>query len=108
MLNQLPTVYLVYNKNQIHKWRVILMGKSNAQKRREKLVREGRRNPENSRSSFAQLDLRTQRTKNKKDLLYRSKHKNRNPKHWEDDSYFFALYWTFFHKLDISSDIVHS
>lgn len=67
------------------------MGKSNAQKKREKLVREGRRNPENSRSPFAKLELRTQKTKNKKDLLYRCKHKNRIPKQRENDSYFLSI-----------------
>ncbi|WP_099159111.1 hypothetical protein [Virgibacillus ndiopensis] len=66
------------------------MAKSNAQKKREKLVREGRRNPQNGRSSFSQLDLRTRRTKTKKDYLYRTKHKNRDSKQWENDSFLFA------------------
>lgn len=70
---------------------MILMAKSNAQKKRKKLVREGRRNPENGRSPFARLDLRTQKAKNKKDLVYRCKHKNRNPKHQENDSYFLFI-----------------
>jgi hypothetical protein len=63
------------------------MGKSNARKTREKRIREGRRNPENSRSPFALIDMHTRTTKSKKDLLYRRKHKNRNPKQWEDDSF---------------------
>ncbi|WP_404450631.1 hypothetical protein LG329_09755 [Virgibacillus necropolis] len=65
------------------------MSKSKALKKREKLVREGRRNPESGRSPFAQLDLRPRKTKNKKDLLYKNKHKNRNPKQLENDSSLF-------------------
>ncbi|ASN03870.1 hypothetical protein [Virgibacillus necropolis] len=63
------------------------MGKSYARRQREKRIREGRPNPVNSRSPFAQLDLRTRKTKSKKDILYRNKYKNRNPKQWEGDSY---------------------
>ncbi|MEN2767552.1 hypothetical protein ABC228_10165 [Ornithinibacillus sp. 16A2E] len=65
------------------------MSKSNAQKKREKLVREGRINPEIIRSPYSQLDLRTRKTKTKKDHLYRIKHKNRNPKQWENGSFYF-------------------
>ncbi|WP_047982315.1 hypothetical protein [Ornithinibacillus contaminans] len=66
------------------------MSKSKAQKRRDKLVREGRLNPEISRSPYVQLDLRTRTTKTKKDYLYRIKHKNRNPKQWENGSCYFS------------------
>lgn len=67
------------------------MAKSKALKKREKLVREGRLNPEINRSPYASLDLRTRRTKTKKDYLYRVKHKNRYPKQWEDGSFIFHL-----------------
>jgi hypothetical protein len=67
------------------------MSKSKAQKKREKLVREGRINPEISRSPYATLDLSTRRTKTKKDHLYRMKHKNRHPKHEENGSFYFAV-----------------
>lgn len=62
------------------------MGKSNALRKREKQVREGRRDPENGRSPFAKFDLQTRKTKNKEDIIYKNKHKNRDPRHWEDDS----------------------
>ncbi|KAA0549961.1 hypothetical protein FZW96_01015 [Bacillus sp. BGMRC 2118] len=52
------------------------MAKSKAKRLREKLEREGIRNPELSRSPFAFSDLRTRKTKTKKEILYRSKHKN--------------------------------
>ncbi|MFD2045419.1 hypothetical protein ACFSTA_17175 [Ornithinibacillus salinisoli] len=65
------------------------MAKSNAQKKRQKLIQEGRLNPEINRSPFTQLDLRTRKTKNKKDHLYRTKHKkNRRPQSWENDSFY--------------------
>ncbi|MBT2218485.1 hypothetical protein KK120_22070 [Virgibacillus dakarensis] len=48
------------------------MAKSKALKKRQKLVREGRLNPVASRSPFSQLDLRTRKTKTKKDHLYRT------------------------------------
>ncbi|WP_042148817.1 hypothetical protein [Paucisalibacillus sp. EB02] len=66
------------------------MSKSKAQKKREKLVREGRLNPEINRSPYAKLDLSTRKTKTKKDYLYRMKHKNRYPKHEEIGSFYFA------------------
>ncbi|WP_339215775.1 hypothetical protein [Ornithinibacillus sp. FSL M8-0202] len=67
------------------------MGKSKALKKREKQIREGRLNPEINRSPFVHLDLRTRKTKTKKDYLYRTKHKNRNPKQWENGSFYFVL-----------------
>ncbi|GGA81590.1 hypothetical protein [Ornithinibacillus halotolerans] len=67
------------------------MSKSKAQKKREKLIREGRLNPEINRSPFASLDLRTRKTKTKKDHQYRMKHKNRQPKQWENGSFYFTL-----------------
>ncbi|OZU89381.1 hypothetical protein CIL03_06600 [Virgibacillus indicus] len=64
------------------------MAKSKAVKHREKLAREGRLNPEVGRSPFTQLDLRTRKTKTKKEKLYRIKHKNRGPSKWENGSFF--------------------
>ncbi|EMG27036.1 hypothetical protein X560_0172 [Listeria fleischmannii 1991] len=49
------------------------MAKSKAKKYREKLVREGRLNPEIKRSPFHTLDLTTRKTKTKKDVLYQNK-----------------------------------
>ncbi len=54
------------------------MAKSKAKKFRDKIEREGKRNPELSRSKFAFADLRSRRTKNKKDIVYRCKHKNQS------------------------------
>lgn len=51
------------------------MAKSNARKRREKLEREGRRNPGQNRSIFAFADLRTRRTKTKAEKQNQVKHK---------------------------------
>lgn len=62
------------------------MARSNAFKKRRKLVREGRLNPEISRSPFAKLDLSTRKTKTKKDHMYQKK--NRHPQLWENDSFF--------------------
>ncbi len=53
------------------------MAKSAAKKHRDKLVREGRRNPENQRGVFALVDLSTRRTKTKKEKLNQNKHKKR-------------------------------
>lgn len=61
------------------------MAKSKAKKLREKLVREGRRNPEDCRSPFAFADMRTRRTKTKKDSLYK---KNQSPLLGNDGSFF--------------------
>ncbi|WP_075981755.1 hypothetical protein [Bacillus massilinigeriensis] len=52
------------------------MAKSNAKKLREKLVREGKRNPVDNRSPFVFADMRTRKSKTKKDRLYVQKHKN--------------------------------
>ncbi|MBM7684105.1 hypothetical protein JOD43_004318 [Pullulanibacillus pueri] len=52
------------------------MSHSKAKKQRQKKVREGKRNPELSRSPFAFTDMQTRMTKTKKDKLYHCKHKN--------------------------------
>jgi hypothetical protein len=54
------------------------MSKSKARKLRDKLIREGKRNPELSRSSFAMLDLNTRRTKTKQEKLNQIKHKKQS------------------------------
>ncbi|RLL45114.1 hypothetical protein D8M04_09610 [Oceanobacillus piezotolerans] len=68
------------------------MALSKAKKQRLKRIREGRLDPEINRSPYAHLDLRTRRTKTKKDNIYRHKHKNRFPKNWENDSFYFYLF----------------
>ncbi|AXI08874.1 hypothetical protein CUC15_08080 [Oceanobacillus zhaokaii] len=64
------------------------MAYSKANKKRRKLIREGRINPEINRSPFSRLNLRTRKTKNKKDQMYRTKHKNRYSHNSENDSFF--------------------
>ncbi|MDR4889517.1 hypothetical protein RGU12_18655 [Fredinandcohnia sp. QZ13] len=66
------------------------MAKSNARKKREKLVREGKRNPENGRSPFALIDMQSRMTKTKKDHLYQTKHKNQSFTDGNDGSFFFV------------------
>ncbi|WP_449537526.1 hypothetical protein [Ferdinandcohnia sp. Marseille-Q9671] len=68
------------------------MAKSNARKKRERLVREGKRNPENGRSPFALTDLQTRMTKTKKDYLYRNKHKNHSFSDGNDGSFYFGFF----------------
>jgi hypothetical protein len=63
------------------------MAKSNAKKTREKLVREGRRNPEESRSPFVFTDMRTRTTKTKKDYLYQRNKKNHSSQLGNDGSF---------------------
>ncbi|MBB2481901.1 hypothetical protein H5P36_17135 [Bacillus sp. APMAM] len=53
------------------------MSKSKAKKRREKLVREGKRNPSENRGVYALTDMRTRKTKTKKEVLSQVKHKGR-------------------------------
>lgn len=67
------------------------MAKSAAKRKREKLVREGRRNPEDSRSPFASMDMRSRKTKTKTETLYRIKHKNHSADD-RDGSFYFSLY----------------
>lgn len=58
---------------------------------REKRVREGNRNPELSRSPFAFSDLRTRKTKTKKEILYREKYKNHSSNDEKNGSFYFAF-----------------
>jgi hypothetical protein len=53
------------------------MAKSMAKKRREKLVREGKRNPSVNRGLFALADMRSRKTKTKSQKLTQIKHKGR-------------------------------
>ncbi|MBS4199228.1 hypothetical protein KHA93_06115 [Bacillus sp. FJAT-49732] len=64
------------------------MSFSKAKKQRQKLAREGRRNPADSRSPFAFADMRTRKTKTKKDRLYKIKHKNHASQKGNDGFYF--------------------
>lgn len=66
------------------------MAKSQAKKMRQKLEREGKRNPELSRSPFAFTDLRTRKTKSKQEQLTRSKYKNRISYYGDDGSFLFG------------------
>lgn len=66
------------------------MAKSKARKLREKLVREGRRNPEANRSPYVFADMQTRRTKTKKDLMYRNKYKNHSSQQGNDGSFYFG------------------
>jgi len=69
------------------------MAKSQAKKTREKFVREGKRNPEGSRSPFVFADMRTRKTKTKKDYVYRNKHKNHSLSNESDGSFIFLFNW---------------
>ncbi|QFT90611.1 hypothetical protein FIU87_18360 [Bacillus sp. THAF10] len=60
------------------------MAKSKAKKLREKLVREGRRNPENDRSAYAMADLRTRTTKTKQEKLNKVYKKERQSRYGEE------------------------
>ncbi|NDI34265.1 hypothetical protein [Chengkuizengella sediminis] len=65
------------------------MAKSKAKKFRERLEREGRRNPLENRSPFALIDMHTRKTKTKKDYLYRNKHKNQHIQKENVGSFYF-------------------
>ncbi|ADU29159.1 hypothetical protein [Evansella cellulosilytica] len=67
------------------------MAKSKAKKQRERLVREGRRNPESSRSPFVFTDMRVRKTKTKKDHLYQHKHKNHHSQDGSDGFFYASL-----------------
>lgn len=53
------------------------MSKSKARKHRENLVRNGQRDPQNSRGIYALENLRTRKTKTKREKLNQHKHKGR-------------------------------
>ncbi|MED1201655.1 hypothetical protein [Heyndrickxia acidicola] len=70
------------------------MAKSKVKKSRNKLEREGVRNPELNRGIFAMADMRTRTTKTKKDKMNQIKYKNRLFDHSGDgsNSPFFIVY----------------
>ncbi|MCA1029694.1 hypothetical protein LCL95_01450 [Bacillus timonensis] len=70
------------------------MALSKAKKLRQKLAREGKRNPEQNRSPFAFADLQSRTTKTKKDVLYRNKHKNRSNHTYGDQNGSFFIPFT--------------
>jgi hypothetical protein len=74
---------------------VIRLAKSKAKKMREKIVREGRRNPKDSRSPFVFVDMRTKITKTKKDYLYRENKKNHSSQEGNDGSFYFYRFSIF-------------
>ncbi|MGV3466478.1 MAG: hypothetical protein ACO1OT_14440 [Heyndrickxia sp.] len=68
------------------------MSKSKAKKRREKHVREGKRNPSENRGIYALSDMRTRKTKTRKELLSQVKHKGRlSYEVFEDKSTFYLV-----------------
>ncbi|MBP2000569.1 hypothetical protein J2Z69_001600 [Paenibacillus shirakamiensis] len=68
------------------------MAKSQAKKLRERLIREGKRNPEAGRSPFASADLRTRTTKTRHEQLYKVKHKNLISTYGDDGSFLFYVH----------------
>lgn len=66
------------------------MAQSQAKKQRQKLIREGKRSPELSRSPFAFQDLRTRKTKTKQEQLHRQKYKNHASIYGDDGSFIFT------------------
>ncbi len=69
------------------------MGKSNARKQREKVVREGKRDPSLNRGIYAMANLSTRRTKTKKEAL-QQQYKKTHRFHYESDESF-LFYYTF-------------
>ncbi|WP_433742361.1 hypothetical protein [Falsibacillus pallidus] len=65
------------------------MGKSNAKKHRVKQMQEGKRNPEEFRGVYALTDMRTRKTKTKKDIMNKMKYKKRFSFDQEGDNRFF-------------------
>jgi hypothetical protein len=60
------------------------MAKSKAKKLREKLAREGKRNPENGRGTYALANLTTKKTKTKKEKLNQLYKKERQSRYGMD------------------------
>lgn len=70
-----------------------MMGKSLARKKREKLIREGRRNPADGRGIYILEDLRTRMTKTKAEKVNQCKHKGRLSHYDEDNRPFYFSSW---------------
>ncbi|MGD7044544.1 hypothetical protein [Jeotgalibacillus proteolyticus] len=68
------------------------MARSTAQKHRLKLLREGKMDPQVKRSPFAQfdLDLRTKKTKTKKEKMNQRKHRNQLTRDEWDGSFLYV------------------
>ncbi|MDG5472695.1 hypothetical protein P6709_13135 [Jeotgalibacillus sp. ET6] len=68
------------------------MARSTAQKHRLKLLREGKMDPQVKRSPFAQidLDLRTKKTKTKKEKMNQRKHRNQLTREEWDGSFLYV------------------
>lgn len=60
------------------------MAKSKAKKYREKLEREGKRNPENGRGVYALANLTTKKTKTKQEKLQQLYKKERQSRYLDD------------------------
>lgn len=60
------------------------MAKSKAKRMREKLIREGNRNPESGRGTFALADMRTRITKTKQQKLNQAYRKERKSRYGGD------------------------
>jgi polyhydroxyalkanoate synthesis regulator phasin len=71
---------------------VIILAKSKAKKLRDKLVREGRMNPEEKRSPFVFTDMRMRTTKTKKEHIYQYKHKNHQSQEGNDGSFLYVAF----------------
>ncbi|MDF2856298.1 MAG: hypothetical protein K0Q87_2149 [Neobacillus sp.] len=79
------------------------MAKSKAKKLRTKLVREGRMNPEEKRSPFIFTDMRTRKTKTKKDYLYQSNQKNHHSQEGNDGSLYLYIKYRFIGQFNFNS-----
>ncbi len=81
-------------KDMINTQRRIAMAKSKARKTREKLVREGYRDPAKNRGIYALGDLRTRKSKTKHEKQYQNKYGELSPidKSQVDDSSFLLSY----------------
>lgn len=63
-----------------------MMSKSDARKQREKMVREGKRNPSENRGIYALADLGSKKTKKKVEKMNQVKHKKQLFDQGEDRS----------------------
>ncbi|GGH13129.1 hypothetical protein [Paenibacillus segetis] len=77
------------------------MATSKAKKIRQKIAREGKRNPEAGRSPFATTDMRTRRTKTKLEQLNRSKYKNHSSIYGDDGSFYLYRKIPLQHRLEL-------
>ncbi|MCJ7841457.1 hypothetical protein MUB24_11230 [Lederbergia sp. NSJ-179] len=67
------------------------MAKSKAKKMREKMVREGYRNPAKNRGIYALADLRTRRSKSKREKQYQDKYGELSSADKMDDRSFYFV-----------------